>query len=79
MGKTGLVDRNGDDILEGEIIMVGMREGDPKGWTTEQVVRISPWWRFWNKEFALVNPQRPRDGVMEMQRNPKLRQKLSNI
>ena len=81
MKKTGLKDRGGLDIYEGEVIMTGMRRDDHAGWTKERVVRMKrPWSQFWKPiEWALENPDTPRDGLMQMQSDEQLRQKLSNI
>ncbi len=79
--KTGLTDRSGQDIFENEVILAGMRFDDPNGWTKERVVRLPrPWYKFWKPiEWVLENPDRPRDGFMQMPRDSRLRQKLSRI
>lgn len=75
---TGLFDMKGHRIYEGDIIMVGMRQGDHRGWTAEKVVsKPKKLWKFWEKkEWVLVNPNRPKDGFMQMQNDPLLRKKI---
>jgi len=79
MKKTGLKDRNGQDIFENEIILVGMRRDDARGWTEEMVIRKNPmkWWKPWEKPIWILSNQIGEE--MEMQTDQQLRQKLSRI
>ncbi len=78
MKKTGLKDRNGQDIYENEIILVGMRRGDKAGWSEERVINLRTGWRkyFLKPVWALTNQ---RDEIMDMQNDQELRQKLSDL
>jgi len=79
MRKTGLKDAQGLDIYENEIIRVGMRVADPGGWTSERVVNARKGWRRWllKPVWLLENPSRPDDGLMDMQKDERLRIKVN--
>lgn len=79
MKCTGLKDRNGQDIYENEIILAGMRVGDPHGWKEERVVNIRKGWRRFILKpiYMLADPVHGE--ITDMQNNPLLRQKLSHI
>ena len=65
---TGLVDRHGHPIYEGDYLHVGMRREDPSGWTTEVVA-----WNKQSKEWGLLD-MKTRTEFMQMQHDPELRE-----
>lgn len=67
---TGLMDRRGVEIRNGQLIRAGMRRGDPTGWTVERVMRRAGEW-------VLCDPMTGER--MEMQQDPELREIVPEI
>lgn len=72
MQYTGLLDKNGKEIYEGDILRSGMRRGYSGGYTNDQVV-----WGEKSGEWLLADLKTGEK--MQMQNDPKLREVIGNI